>query len=92
MAAPLDSKVVLECVIEATPTPATSWVRSTNNVIESNGKYQATVVHEYYKIYMKLLIYDLNKTDYGIYKCLASNMLGQSIGIINLYGNYQVIF
>ncbi|KAG1655512.1 Lachesin [Nymphon striatum] len=87
VAAPLHSKVILACIVEASPTPATSWVRGKNRLIVSTKKYEVTVVHENLKIYMKLLIYDLQKGDFGIYRCIAANDLGQNIGKINLYEN-----
>ncbi|KAG1655517.1 Lachesin [Nymphon striatum] len=90
VAAPLHSKVILACIVEASPTPATSWVRGKNRLIVSTKKYEVTVVHENLKIYMKLLIYDLQKGDFGIYRCIAANDLGQNIGKINLYGLSEV--
>lgn len=49
-------------------------------------KYQISEEVNTYKIKMKLKISDLEERDYGAYKCVAKNTLGEKEGYIRLYG------
>lgn len=42
-----------------------------------------------YKVHMKLTIRSVSPTDYGSYKCVAKNSLGETDGTIKLYRKYN---
>lgn len=42
-----------------------------------------------YKVHMKLTIRNVNTVDYGAYKCVAKNSLGETDGTIKLYCKYN---
>lgn len=84
--APSGTDVTLECRLEASPTPLTSWIRSDGIMLLNNRKYDVTEEKEGYKIYMKIRINTLTASDFGSYKCVAKNTLGEKEGFIRLYG------
>lgn len=45
-----------------------------------------------YKVVMKLTIRDVDIADFGSYKCVAKNSLGDTDGAIKLYRKYQINF
>lgn len=60
----------------------------------SGSKYEPTVTTSGYKNYMKLTINSVTPEDYGKYKCVSKNSLGDSEGTIQLFGkfsNYEFI-
>ncbi|GFW40458.1 lachesin [Trichonephila clavipes] len=79
------SDVVLECRLEASPSPLTSWIRSEGIMLLNNRKYDITEEKNGYKINMKIKIYGLTENDFGSYKCVAKNTLGEKEGFIRLY-------
>lgn len=54
----------------------------------SGGKYEPSVSTSGYKTYMKLRIDSVTGSDYGKYKCVAKNSLGDSEGTIQLFGKF----
>lgn len=42
-----------------------------------------------YKIHMRLIIFNIQHSDYGTYKCVAKNPRGETDGTIRLYGMYK---
>ncbi|XP_015920396.1 lachesin-like isoform X2 [Parasteatoda tepidariorum] len=79
------SDVVLECRLEASPTPLTSWIRSEGIMLLNNKKYDISEMKDGYKINMKIKIFSLTVDDFGSYKCVAKNTLGEKEGFIRLY-------
>ncbi|RZC34114.1 I-set domain containing protein, partial [Asbolus verrucosus] len=51
----------------------------------SGAKYEPVLVDNAYKVHMKLTIRSVSVTDYGSYKCVAKNSLGETDGTIKLY-------
>lgn len=49
------------------------------------GKYETAVVDKAYKVVMKLLVKSVGPSDFGSYKCVAKNSLGETDGTIKLY-------
>jgi hypothetical protein len=80
------SDVQLECRCEASPTPMTSWIRSDGVILLPTPKYQTREEHDSYRTKMKLKITNLEKKDFGSYKCVAKNTLGEKEGLVRLYG------
>lgn len=75
----------LECVVEASPRPLTSWIRSDGHILLESKKYHLIEEVDSYRIRMRLRIHDLRKSDYGHYKCHAKNTFGEKEGFIRLH-------
>lgn len=56
----------------------------------SGAKYEPTIVDNAYKVHMKLTIKSVGLSDYGSYKCVSKNSLGETDGTIKLYRKYHV--
>lgn len=97
IASQLGSSVILECQTEANPLANTYWMLN-NDFITSNTKYNIRTTSNSYRTYTKLEIRNLTKNDFGEYRCLSKNALGETEGTVRLYGNpspyllYKVIF
>lgn len=52
------------------------------------NKYVQEVFENVYKVVMKLTIVDVDIEDFGAYKCVAKNSLGETDGSIKLYRKY----
>lgn len=87
----IGSDVQLECRCEASPTPATSWIRHDGQVLAPSNKYQLREEHDSYKTKMKLKIMSLDEKDFGSYKCVAKNTIGEKEGLVRLYGKLPEI-
>ncbi|XP_014487307.1 PREDICTED: lachesin-like isoform X2 [Dinoponera quadriceps] len=85
--APLGYSVTLECYTEAHPTSLNYWAREDGLMIHESSKYKATSSPDRpsYKMHMTLTIFDIQKEDYGSYKCIAKNPRGETDGTIRLY-------
>ncbi|XP_054714188.1 lachesin-like [Uloborus diversus] len=77
--------VTLECRLEASPVPLTSWIRNDGLMLLNDRKYVITEEREGYKTDMKIKIKNLEEKDFGSYKCVAKNTLGEKEGFIRLY-------
>lgn len=49
-------------------------------------KYEALSSDDSYRVYMRLKIRSVGLADFGAYKCVAKNSLGETDGTIKLYG------
>ena len=56
----------------------------------SGDKYEAVSTDNDYKKYMMLKIRNVRHNDFGSYKCVAKNSLGETDGIIKLDGKLLV--
>ena len=54
-------------------------------------KYEAVSVDSGYNKYMMLKIRNVKRSDFGSYKCVAKNSLGETDGVIKLDGKLSVI-
>lgn len=52
-------------------------------------KYEAVSMDSGYKKYMMLKIRNVGLSDFGSYKCVAKNSLGETDGVIKLEGAYN---
>lgn len=55
-------------------------------MIFSGSKYHLVVNEVGYKAHMKLTIRSLSPEDYGSYKCVTKNSLGEAEGSMRIYG------
>lgn len=53
--------------------------------IFAGNKYVQEVFENVYKVVMKLTIIDVDIDDFGMFKCVAKNSLGETDGSIKLY-------
>ncbi|GFR00285.1 hemicentin-1 [Trichonephila clavata] len=77
--------IALECNTEAHPAATNFWVRNDHVVGTSDSKFETYQVVNGYKVHMKIVIKNLNENDYGIYRCVSKNALGETAGSVNLY-------
>ncbi|XP_059082236.1 neurotrimin-like isoform X2 [Tigriopus californicus] len=77
--------ITLECHSEAFPKSINYWIKEDGAMLISGNKYESLIVDSGYKVYMKLRIRNVSKTDFMEYKCVAKNSLGGSDGSITLY-------
>ncbi|XP_051174667.1 lachesin-like isoform X2 [Leptopilina boulardi] len=84
--APTATDATLVCYVEASPKPINYWTRETGEMIITNEKYSMSEVKSsLYSAQMRLLIKDLQDRDFGGYKCISKNSLGDAEGSIHLY-------
>lgn len=77
--------IALECNTEAHPTATNFWVRNDHVVGSSDEKYETYQIANGYKVHMKLVVKNLDKEDFGVYRCVSKNALGETAGSVNLY-------
>jgi len=77
--------VTIECHSEAFPKSINYWVNSKGAMLQSNDKHEIVTVDTGYKVYMKLHIKNIKRSDIAEYRCVAKNSLGHSDGSISLY-------
>lgn len=49
------------------------------------AKYEPVLLDNAYKVHMKLTILSVGPSDFGTYKCVSKNSLGETDGSIKLY-------
>ncbi|XP_026466369.1 opioid-binding protein/cell adhesion molecule homolog isoform X2 [Ctenocephalides felis] len=79
--------VVLECHSEAYPKSINYWTREKGEIVPQGGRFEPAISEgsDAYKVVMKLTIRNVGPSDYGTYKCVAKNSLGDTDGSIKLY-------
>ncbi|XP_075210390.1 opioid-binding protein/cell adhesion molecule homolog [Lycorma delicatula] len=78
-------QMTLECHSEAFPKSINYWTRENGEIITTGAKYEPIMLDNAYKVHMKLTIRSVGPQDYGSYKCVAKNSLGETDGSIKLY-------
>ncbi|RZF44119.1 hypothetical protein LSTR_LSTR014190, partial [Laodelphax striatellus] len=78
--------VALECHTEAYPTSINYWTTEDGDMIVSGTgeKYEAVSMDNGYSKYMLLKIRQVSSEDFGSYRCVAKNSLGETDGLIKL--------
>ncbi|GLH05912.1 Uncharacterized protein GBIM_11459 [Gryllus bimaculatus] len=56
-----------------------------SDVYVAGGKYEPVLLDNAYKVHMKLTIKSVGAHDFGSYKCVSKNSLGETDGSIKLY-------
>lgn len=61
---------------------------STNDLTENLivKKFEAKEDYHGYRVTMRLIIHYLTNDDFGSFKCIAKNILGEKEGLIRVYG------
>uniref|UniRef100_A0A1B0CN08 Putative opioid-binding protein/cell adhesion molecule n=1 Tax=Lutzomyia longipalpis TaxID=7200 RepID=A0A1B0CN08_LUTLO len=78
-------KITLECQSEAYPKSINYWTREKGEIVPQGGKFEPVLLDNAYKVVMKLSIKSVSQSDFGSYKCVAKNSLGDTDGTIKLY-------
>uniref|UniRef100_A0A182LZ67 Ig-like domain-containing protein n=1 Tax=Anopheles culicifacies TaxID=139723 RepID=A0A182LZ67_9DIPT len=88
--AALGQRLTLECQSEAYPRSINYWMK--NDTIITQGKHFDPSIKEInsYKVVMKLTIKDINIADFGTYKCVVKNSLGETDGSIKVYHKNKI--
>ncbi|XP_052865745.1 lachesin-like [Anopheles cruzii] len=83
--AALRQRLTLECQSEAYPRSINYWMK--NETIITQGKRFEPSIKEInsYKVVMKLTIKEIDIADFGTYKCVVKNSLGETDGTIKVY-------
>ncbi|KAG7211711.1 hypothetical protein KM043_010959 [Ampulex compressa] len=77
--------LTLECHTEAYPRPITYWTRPSNETIANDNNYKVEANTKGYEITMRLTIKSVRPQDFGSFRCVATNSLGETDGKIKLY-------
>ncbi|XP_076682597.1 neurotrimin [Andrena cerasifolii] len=75
----------LECHSEAYPKPITYWTRPSNETIANDNNYKVEAIPKEYEITMRLTIKSVRPQDFGSFRCVATNSLGETDGKIKVY-------
>nr|CAD7452202.1 unnamed protein product [Timema tahoe] len=78
-------QITLECYSEAFPKSINYWTREKGEIIAQGSKYEPLLTEDAYKVHMKLTIRSVGPSDFGSYKCVSKNSLGDTDGSIKLY-------
>lgn len=60
-----------------------------SDAARAGDKYETSSINNGYSKYMKLKIRNVGLTDYGSYRCVAKNSLGETDGLIKLEGKHD---
>ncbi|KAK6627694.1 hypothetical protein RUM43_002448 [Polyplax serrata] len=83
--------VILECHAEAFPRAINYWVKEKGEILNEGTKYKPIFEETSYKVAMRLVIKNVTAKDYGAYKCVSKNSLGDTEGSMKLYRKYIVM-
>ena len=85
-------ETILDCQITANPHGFMVWKRA-GKAITNSWKYDLNIYEDdmYTKI-LSLRIGNIDKDDYGKYKCFASNFFGRDDEDMLLYGECSAVF
>ncbi|CAK1598807.1 unnamed protein product [Parnassius mnemosyne] len=81
----LGSDLVLECETEAYPKPVSYWSRENGEIVPSGRGLEPQKIAGTYRTILRLPIRRITSSDYGAYKCVSKNSLGDSEGTVKLY-------
>ncbi|KAL5278269.1 hypothetical protein ACFFRR_003110 [Megaselia abdita] len=84
--APVGRDVTLICNVEASPKAINYWQRENSEMIIPGERYHISEKeNSMYAVEMVLQIKRLQKSDFGGYKCISKNSIGDTEGTIRLY-------
>nr|XP_018902166.1 PREDICTED: lachesin-like isoform X1 [Bemisia tabaci]XP_018902167.1 PREDICTED: lachesin-like isoform X1 [Bemisia tabaci]XP_018902168.1 PREDICTED: lachesin-like isoform X1 [Bemisia tabaci] len=82
--APAGTDVTLDCHAEAYPKAISYWTFEKGMILHTK-KHVVETIENSYRSQMKLTINSLTSKDFGTYKCVSKNSLGDTEGSIRLY-------
>lgn len=89
--APTGTNVTIDCHTEAYPRAMSYWFLG-EEMILSNEKYTTNIMENSYRAHMRLTIRNLTTSDFGSYRCISKNSLGETEGSIRLYRKLTCTF
>ena len=87
-------ETILECRVSSSPHAIMMWMKNGSEVPIHLYKY-STIIYDEDERHEKTLalhIIDIDKGDYGYYRCVASNRLGTDDETMLLYGMFLLFF
>lgn len=87
--APAGTDVTIDCHTEAYPRAISYWVFHEVMLLPSK-KHGTETAENSYRAHMKLTVRNLQAEDFGNYRCVSKNSLGETEGSIRLYGKRVV--
>ncbi|XP_063587794.1 lachesin-like [Penaeus indicus] len=81
----IGQELTIECHTEAYPKSINYWTNTKGDMIVAGDRYEPIVAETTYKVYMKLRIRHVQPQDFGTFKCVAKNSLGETDGAIKVY-------
>ena len=87
MYASIGQKVTLECITESHPNSVNFWMHGKEFV--QGGTYESITMENVYKVIMKLVVRPVDPEDFGVYKCVGRNSLGEAEKYVNLHRKYK---
>lgn len=90
MYAAIGQKVTLECITESHPNSVNFWLHDKEYV--QGGTYESVTMDNVFKVVMKLVVSPLDASDYGEYRCIGKNVLGETEKIVQLHRKLKYIF
>lgn len=88
--APAGTDVTIDCHTEAYPRAISYWVYD-NVMLLPTKKYGTDTTENSYRAHMKLTVRNLQQGDFGNYRCISKNSLGETEGSIRLYGKSRIL-
>jgi len=82
--APLGTQITLECETEASPKAITYWVYNEVMILRS-PRHDTEEQMENYRQKARLTVYNIREEDFGAYKCVSKNSLGETESTVRLY-------
>ncbi|CAL4226435.1 unnamed protein product, partial [Meganyctiphanes norvegica] len=82
----IGQELTIECHTEAYPKSINYWTNTKGDMIVADSRYTPIVAEQSYMVYMKLRIHSVQKDDFGHFRCIAKNSLGETDGSIKIYG------
>ncbi|KAM7354430.1 dpr-interacting protein theta isoform 2-T4 [Cochliomyia hominivorax] len=82
--AAIGQNITLECQSEAFPKSINYWMKN-DTIIVPGERFVPETYENGYKITMRLTINDVDAQDFGSYRCVAKNSLGDTDGAIKFY-------
>lgn len=58
--------------------------------VEPNERISSVIREKSYRHHLRLLITNIQSSDYGVYKCMAKNEYGTQEGLITLFGMHRI--
>ncbi|XP_033150813.1 opioid-binding protein/cell adhesion molecule homolog [Drosophila busckii] len=85
----LGQKLALECISEALPASINYWLK--DEQLLPTGSYESLLIDHVQRMVMRLTLRPVTKRDFGEYKCIAKNALGQTERSIILHHEKIII-
>ncbi|XP_022902062.1 lachesin [Onthophagus taurus] len=82
--APAGTDVTIDCHTEAYPRAISYWMYE-NAMLLPSKKYGTETTENSYRAHMKLTVRNMQTKDFGNYRCISKNSLGETEGSIRLY-------